>query len=54
MSLLTDRQKEHLSVLFAHEKHAAVEAAWEIYQAMVAAYREFDRAKAKAKMCKRP
>ncbi|MCT1812804.1 ISL3 family transposase, partial [Micrococcus luteus] len=50
MSLLTDRQKEHLSVLFAHEKHAAVEAAWEIYQAMVAAYREFDRAKAKAKM----
>ena len=50
MSLLTDRQKEHLSVLFAHEKHAAVVAAWEIYQALVAAYREFDRAKAKAKM----
>ena len=50
MSLLTDRQKEHLSVLFAHEKHAAVEATWKIYQAMVAAYRESDRAKGKAKM----
>nr|WP_276544989.1 ISL3 family transposase [Brachybacterium muris] len=50
MSLLTDRQKERLSVLFAHEKHAAVEATWKIYQAMVAAYRESDRAKGKAKM----
>ena len=37
-------------MLFAHEKHAAVEATWEVYQAMVAAYREPDRAKAKAKM----
>lgn len=52
MSLLTDRQKERLSVLFAHEKHAAVEATWEIYQAMVTAYREPDRVKAKAMMDK--
>ena len=37
-------------MLFAHEKHAAVEATWEVYQAMVAAYRESDRAKGKANM----
>ena len=48
--LLTDRQCERLSALFDREKHAAVEVAWEIYQAMVAAYREPDRAKARVMM----
>ncbi|MGP9710049.1 ISL3 family transposase, partial [Brachybacterium sp. AOP24-D1-21] len=48
--LLTDRQCQRLSSLFEREKHVAVEVTWEIYQAMVAAYREPDRAKAKAKM----
>src|SRR5699024_243214 len=50
--LLTDRQCERLSALFDHEKHVAVEVTWEIYQAMLAAYREPDRAKAKAMMQK--
>ncbi|WP_087483673.1 ISL3 family transposase [Brachybacterium massiliense] len=50
--LLTDRQCQRLSSLFEREKHVAVEVTWEIYQAMVAAYREPDRAKAKAKMDK--
>ena len=50
ISLLTDRQCERLSALFASEKHAAVEATWETYQAMIAAYREPDRTKAKTLM----
>ena len=48
--LLTDRQCERLSSLFDHEKHVAVEATWEVYRAMVAAYREPDRAKATTMM----
>lgn len=36
--LLTERQCECLSALFAHHPHAALEATWEIYQAMIAAY----------------
>ncbi len=48
--LLTERQCERLSTLFASEKHAAVEATWEIYQAMIAAYREPDRARARTMM----
>ena len=48
--LLTDRQCERLSSLFTHDQHVAVEATWEVYQAMVAAYREPDRAKAAAMM----
>src|SRR5699024_4455286 len=34
-SLLTERQCERLSVLFAQAEHAAVEATWEVYQAMI-------------------
>ena len=48
--LLTERQCERLSALFEREKHVAVEVTWEIYQAMVAAYREPDRARATAMM----
>lgn len=48
--LLTDRQCERLSTLFDHAQHIAVEATWEVYQAMLAAYREPDRARAKTMM----
>src|SRR5699024_2199237 len=48
--LLTDRQCERLSTLFTHHPHAAVEATWEIYQAMIAAYREPDRTRARTMM----
>ncbi len=49
MSLLTDRQKNTSASLRPREARRG-RSGWEIYQAMVAAYREFDRAKAKAKM----
>ena len=48
--LLTDRQKIRLESLFAVEEHVQVEATWGIYQRLVAAYREPDRAKAKQLM----
>jgi len=48
--LLTERQSERLSSLFSSEEHAAVEATWEIYQAMIAAYREPDRTRARVMM----
>ncbi|MGP9843127.1 ISL3 family transposase [Brachybacterium sp. 107] len=48
--LLTERQCERLSALFAHHPHAAVEATGEIYQAMIAAYREPDRTRARTMM----
>ena len=48
--LLTEKQQARLERLFATEQHAAVEATWGIYQKMVAAYREPDRAKGKAMM----
>ena len=41
--LLTDRQKQRITALFATEEHAAVEATWGVYQRMVAAYRDPDR-----------
>ncbi len=42
--LLTDRQKTRLETLFANEDHVHVEATWGIYQRMISAYREPDRA----------
>ncbi|GAA1486351.1 hypothetical protein GCM10009625_31550 [Brachybacterium fresconis] len=50
INLLTEHQCERLGALFAHEKHAAVEATWEVYQTMVAAYRHRDRAAGEALM----
>jgi transposase len=41
--LLTSKQKDRLSALFAADEHAEVEATWGIYQRMIAAYREPDR-----------
>lgn len=50
-TLLTECQCERLSILFANEKHAAVEATWEFYQAMIAAYRAPDQARARSHRC---
>ena len=37
--LLTDAQAERLENLFADERHAAVQAAWGVYQRLIQAYR---------------
>ena len=41
--LLTDKQRQRLTALFADDDHVEVEATWGIYQRIVAAYREPDR-----------
>ena len=46
--LLTDRQPERLTAVFADEAHVQVEATWGIYQRIVTAYRTPDRTAAKA------
>jgi transposase len=43
--LLTDRQIDRLTDLFATDDHVEVEATWGIYQRMITAYREPDRTK---------
>jgi transposase len=50
--LLTDKQRERLTALFATDDHVQVEATWGIYQRMVGAYREPDRALGKTMMIK--
>ena len=42
--LLTDKQHARLDALFANDKHVQVEATWRIYQQMITAYRDTDRA----------
>ena len=42
--LLTDKQTDRLAGLFAADEHVEVEATWGIYQRMIAAYRDPDRA----------
>jgi transposase len=49
-ALLTEKQIVRLQALFADEQHVEVEAAWGIYQRMIAAYREPDKAKGKGMM----
>jgi hypothetical protein len=49
---LVERQCERFIEQFEREKHVAIEATWESYQAMAAAYREPAREKAKAMMDK--
>ena len=49
-AFLTDRQQQRLDALFADDRHAAVEVTWGIYQHMVAAYRQPDRAAGKQLM----
>ena len=48
--LLTQRQIRRLDLLFADDRHVEVEATWGIYQRMIEAYREPDRATGKKKM----
>jgi len=48
--LLTDKQCQRLTDLFASEEHVEVEATWGIYQRMIAAYREPDRARGRRSM----
>ncbi len=50
--LLTDKQKDRLVNLFQADDHVEVEATWGIYQRMIAAYREPDRAKGRELMSK--
>ena len=42
--LLTDRERQRLTALFGVEDHVQVEATWGIYQRMLGAYRDPDRA----------
>ena len=48
--LLTDKQKTRLNALFADDIHLQVEVTWVIYQRMVAAYRDPDRAAGKTQI----
>jgi len=50
--LLTDKRKDRLTNLFAADEHVEVEASWGIYQRMISAYREPDRAKGRGLMKK--
>ena len=44
MDLLTDKQRTRLEGVFAQDRHAQVEASWSVYQKIVGAYRNPDRA----------
>ena len=48
--LLTERQKARLELLFANEDHVQVKATWGIYQRMITAYRQPDRATGRKQM----
>jgi len=48
--LLTDKQQRRLESLFAGDEHVEVEATWGIYQRMITAYRDTDRARGRAAM----
>ena len=48
--LLTDRQPERLVLLFSTDDHVEVEATWGIYQRMITAYRDPDRARGRELM----
>ena len=50
LDLLTARQKTRLETLFAGDDHVEVETTWGIYQKMIAAYREPDRATGRIRM----
>ncbi len=50
--LLTDKQKDRLATLFAADAHVEVEATWGVYQPMIAAYREENRARGRDLMVK--
>src|SRR5690606_438860 len=49
--LPTDKQTQRIEALFDGDEHVAVEATWGVYQEMITAYREPDRARSKQVMC---
>ena len=50
--LLTDKQRDRVRGLFTSDVHVEVEATWGIYQRMISAYREPDKAKGRELMVK--
>jgi transposase len=50
--LLTSKQRDRLTNLFAAGEHVEVEATWSIYQKMIAAYREPDNRKGRELMAR--
>lgn len=50
--LLTDKQIDRITSLFADDHHVEVEATWGIYQRMIAAYRHQDRGRGRELMAK--
>jgi len=50
VDLLTDKQRARIEALFAGDDHVEVEATWGIYQRMIAAYRDPDRARGRELM----
>jgi len=50
--LLTEKQQNRLNDLFTGDDHVQVEATWGIYQRMIAAYREPNRAQGRQLMSK--
>ena len=46
--LLTEKQQDRLDRLFAGDRHVQVECTWGIYQRMIVAYRDPDRAAGRA------
>lgn len=48
--LLNDKQRQRITALFSADEHVQLEATWGIYQRMIAAYREPDRARGRELM----
>ncbi len=49
-TLLTDKQNARLAALFADDAHLEVEVTWGVYQRMISAYRDPDRATGRERM----
>ena len=52
VELLTVKQQARLAALFAGDDHVELEVTWGVYQEMIAAYREPEPAKGRARMAK--
>jgi transposase len=52
IGLLTSKQHDRLTGLFAADEHVEVEATWSIYQRMIVAYREADKKKGRELMAR--
>jgi transposase len=50
--LLTDKQQDRLQRLFTDDAHVQVEVTWSVYQRMITAYRDSDRAQGRQQMQK--